>query len=77
VPCSAIRFQALLARDLSAPLEEARALEGLGRAHLQDGNPGQAAAQLRQALRIYKRIGAPAVRRVQETIQNHKLTSTT
>jgi tetratricopeptide (TPR) repeat protein len=66
-----------IARDLSAPVEEARALEGLGRAHLQDGNPGQAAAQLRQALTIYKRIGAPAARRVQETIQNHKLTSTT
>jgi tetratricopeptide (TPR) repeat protein/transcriptional regulator with XRE-family HTH domain len=66
-----------IARDLSAPLEEARALEGLGQAHLQDGNPGQAAAQLRQALTIYERIGAPAARRVQETIQNHKLTSTT
>ena len=66
-----------IARDLSAPLEEARALEGLGQAHLQDGNPGQAAAQLRQALTIYERIGAPAARRVQATIQNHKLTSTT
>jgi tetratricopeptide (TPR) repeat protein/transcriptional regulator with XRE-family HTH domain len=65
-----------IARDLCAPLEEARALEGLGQAHLQDGNPGQAAAQLRQALTIYRRIGAPAARRVEETIQNHKLTST-
>jgi hypothetical protein len=28
------------------PFKEARALEGLGRAHLQDGNTGQAAAHL-------------------------------
>jgi hypothetical protein len=44
---------------------------------LQDDNPGQAAAHLLQALTIYQRIGAPAVRRVQQTIQNHRLTSTT
>jgi tetratricopeptide (TPR) repeat protein/transcriptional regulator with XRE-family HTH domain len=65
-----------IARDLRAPLEEARALEGLGQRHLQDGNPRQAAAQLLQALTIYQRIGAPAGQRVQETIRNHKLTST-
>jgi tetratricopeptide (TPR) repeat protein/transcriptional regulator with XRE-family HTH domain len=64
------------ARDLHAPLEEARALEGLGQTHLQDGNPGRAAAHLRQALMIYQRVGAPAARRVQETIQTHRLTST-
>jgi tetratricopeptide (TPR) repeat protein len=64
------------ARDLHAPLEEARALEGLGQTHLQDGNPGRAAAHLRQALMIYQRIGAPAARRVQATIQTHRLTST-
>jgi len=34
-------------------------LEGLGQSHLQDGNPGQAAAHLQQALTIYQRIGAP------------------
>ena len=66
-----------IAHRLRAPLEEARALEGLGQAHLQDGDPGQAAQPLRQALTIYQRIGAPAARRVQETLQNHKLTSTT
>jgi len=44
---------------------------------LQDGNTGQAAAHLRQALAIYQRIGAPAARRVQKTIQYHKLTTTT
>jgi tetratricopeptide (TPR) repeat protein len=66
-----------IARDLSAAPEEARALEGLGRSHLQDGHPGQADAHLQQALTIYQRIGAPAARRVQQTIQDHKLTSTT
>jgi tetratricopeptide (TPR) repeat protein/transcriptional regulator with XRE-family HTH domain len=65
-----------IARDLSAPLEEAHALEGLGQTHLQDGNPSQAAAHLQQALTIYQRIGAPAARRVQETLQNHRPTST-
>ena len=66
-----------IARDLSAAPEEARALEGLGHSHLQDGHPGQAAAHLHQALTIYQRIGAPAAQRVQQTMQNHKLTSTT
>jgi tetratricopeptide (TPR) repeat protein len=66
-----------IARDLSAAPEEARALEGLGHSHLQDGHPGQAAAHLQQALAIYQRIGTPAARRVQQTIHNHRLTSTT
>jgi len=35
------------------------------------------AAHLRQALAIYQRIGAPAARRVQQTLQNHQLASTT
>ena len=62
-----------IARDLSAAPEEARALEGLGHSHLQDGQRGHAAAHLQQALTIYQRIGAPAARRVQQTIENHKL----
>jgi len=66
-----------IARDISAAPEEARALEGLGQCHLQDGDPGQANAHLQQALTIYQRIGTPAAQRVQQTIQNHKLTSTT
>jgi len=45
--------------------------------HLQDGNPGQAAAHLQQALTIYQRLGAPAARRVQEALQTHRLTSIT
>jgi tetratricopeptide (TPR) repeat protein/transcriptional regulator with XRE-family HTH domain len=66
-----------IARDISAAPEEARALEGIGNRHLQDGAPGQAAAHLQQALTIYQRIGAPAARRVQKTLQNHRLTFTT
>ena len=64
-----------IARDIKAVPEEARALEGLGHSHLQDGNPGQAAVHLQQALTIYQRIGAPAARRVQQTLQNHQLKS--
>jgi len=59
-----------IARDISAAPEEARALEGIGNSHLREGNPGHAAAHLRQALTIYQRIGAPAARRVQETLRN-------
>ena len=60
-----------IARQIGAPPEEARALEGIGHSHLHDGNPRQAAAHLRQALTIYQRIGAPAAQRVQETLRQH------
>jgi len=46
-----------IARDISTPLEEARALEGTGRWNLLDGNPGDGAAHRQQALTIYQRIG--------------------
>jgi tetratricopeptide (TPR) repeat protein/transcriptional regulator with XRE-family HTH domain len=66
-----------IARDISAAPEEARALEGIGNSHLQDGNPGHAVAPLQQALTIYQRIGAPAARRVQETLRNSSLLEST
>jgi tetratricopeptide (TPR) repeat protein/transcriptional regulator with XRE-family HTH domain len=66
-----------IARDLGSPLEEARALEGIGLACLRDGNRGDDAACLRQALTIYQRIGVPGAQRVEETLQNHQLTATT
>jgi tetratricopeptide (TPR) repeat protein/transcriptional regulator with XRE-family HTH domain len=66
-----------IARDLGASQEEARALEGIGNSHLHEGDPGQAAEYLRQALAIYRRIGTPAAQRVQETLQRHRLPSTT
>ncbi len=65
-----------IARDISAAPEEARALEGIASTHLREGNPGQATAHLLQALTIYQRVGAPAARRVQQTLEDHGLTST-
>jgi hypothetical protein len=50
-----------IARDLGAAQEEAHALEGIGRCHLQDGNPGEGTAKLLQALAIYLETRAPAV----------------
>ncbi len=58
------------------PEAEASALEGIGRLHLQDGNPGQAARCLRQALIIYQRAGNPAAQRLQHTLADHGLQPT-
>src|SRR5262252_10311437 len=58
-----------IARDIRAAPEEARALEGLGRAHIQDRNHDQGLECLRQALMIYQRIGGPGAKRVQETLR--------
>jgi hypothetical protein len=41
-----------IARNIGAPPEEARALECIGQSHIHEGNPGDGAAQLRQALTI-------------------------
>ena len=49
-----------IARDLGAPLEEARALEGIGHCHLQDGHASEGTAHLQQALAIYQRINQPS-----------------
>src|SRR5262249_10214869 len=65
-----------IAHDIGVPLEQAPALEGLGRAHLQDGNPRQAAVYLQQALAIYQHLGAPAAQRVQEPLQRYGRPST-
>ncbi len=61
-----------LTRQLGTPAEEARALEGIGRSLL-DRDPAEAAAQLRQALAIYQRIGVPDAQRVEETLGKHGL----
>ena len=60
-----------IAREIGAPLEQARALEGTGHSHLQDGHHDEGIAFLRQALAIYQRIGAPAARRVHDTLASH------
>ena len=57
-----------IARDIAASFQEARALEGIGRCRIQEGNPGQGAADLRQALGIYRRIGSPGAQRVETTL---------
>jgi Tfp pilus assembly protein PilF len=62
-----------IAHEIGAPLEEARALEGIGRCHLHDGNSGEGAAYLRRALMIYRRIGAADARRVDETLREQEL----
>ena len=59
-----------IARDINTPVEEARALEGIGRCHIQEGNPDQGAADLRQALAIYRRIGAAEAQRVETILLN-------
>jgi tetratricopeptide (TPR) repeat protein/transcriptional regulator with XRE-family HTH domain len=60
-----------IARELGLPLEEARALEGIGQSHIQEGNPEEGAAQLRQALTIYQHIRAPDARRIHEILKGH------
>ncbi len=57
-----------MARDINTPVEEARALEGIGRCHIQEGSPCQGAADLRQALAIYRRLGAPEAQRIETTL---------
>jgi crotonobetainyl-CoA:carnitine CoA-transferase CaiB-like acyl-CoA transferase len=59
------------------PLEEASALEGLGRSYLQEGMSEEGAAHLRRALAIYQRIGAPGARRVKEVLQRYRVTPAT
>jgi tetratricopeptide (TPR) repeat protein len=60
-----------IARDIGMPLEEGRALEGIGQSYLQEGKPGQAIPRLQQALTIYQRVGSPKARRVQETLRQN------
>ena len=57
-----------IARDINAPVQEAQALEGIGRSHIREGNPAQGAAHLRQALAIYRRIGAPEAQGLETTL---------
>jgi tetratricopeptide (TPR) repeat protein len=52
-----------IARDIGTPAGEAQAREGIGRSRIQEGNPGQGARNLQQALAIYppyRRPGGPA-----------------
>jgi tetratricopeptide (TPR) repeat protein len=53
-----------LAQEVGDPLEEARALEGVGRRLLRDGDTGQAILRLRAALKVYVQIGAPRAQEI-------------
>ena len=57
-----------IAHAVNAPVLKARALEGIGRSHIREGNPGQGKMHLQQALAIYQRIGAPEAQRVETTL---------
>lgn len=62
-----------IARSITALLEEARALEGIGSRALHDPYfPGDD-AYLRQALEIYERIGSPNAARVHRALLRHGL----
>ena len=58
------------AKTINVPLEEARALEGLGRCDLAEGHTVQGGKYLRQALAIYQEIGSPNDARVQAILQD-------
>jgi tetratricopeptide (TPR) repeat protein len=63
-----------IARDLPAPLQEARALEGIGRSRLGQ-DTGEAEIDLKRALAIYRRIGAPDLSRVEQMLEDLTLTA--
>ena len=61
------------AEAIGSRREQARALEGMGRCYLHDGDLGQGAGPLHQALAIYERIGSPGVKRVADVIRDRDL----
>lgn len=62
-----------IARSISAVLEEARALEGIGNSEILGPEPIQGSRSLRHALELYLRIGSPHAERVSETLRHHGL----
>lgn len=62
---------AVICELITAPLEKARALEGTGRCHLRNSRPDQALDPLRQAMKIYRHLGAPGAQRVEAILQDH------
>ncbi|MEV2216256.1 cyclophane-containing RiPP biosynthesis TPR protein HaaT [Streptomyces sp. NPDC050997] len=51
----------VLARDVRCPLEEARALEGIGRCEWGTHGPARAGGPLREAVAVYRQLGVSAV----------------
>jgi tetratricopeptide (TPR) repeat protein/transcriptional regulator with XRE-family HTH domain len=62
-----------IARSITALLEEARALEGIGNCDIQDEDAAHGSMQLCRALEIYRRIGSPNAERVDRTLRFHGL----
>ena len=62
-----------IARSISAILEEARALEGIGNCEILETGPGYDGVYLRRALGLYQQIGSPHAARVSETLRFHGL----
>ena len=58
-----------IARSISAILEEARALEGIGNCEIHQTKPGDDDGYLRRALGLYRQIGSPHAARVSETLR--------
>jgi tetratricopeptide (TPR) repeat protein len=58
------------ARAINAQLEQARALEGLGRCDLRAGHTEQGGKHLGQAFAIYREIGSPNAARMQAIVRN-------
>jgi tetratricopeptide (TPR) repeat protein/transcriptional regulator with XRE-family HTH domain len=62
-----------IARSITALLEEARALEGIGNCDIQGAQAEDGSVQLYRALEIYRKIGSPHAVRVDETLRFHRL----
>jgi tetratricopeptide (TPR) repeat protein/transcriptional regulator with XRE-family HTH domain len=61
-----------IARELGARPVQARALAGIGRSML-SGSPAEAAGYLRDALAIFRQVGSPDARVIQDTLDEHGL----
>jgi tetratricopeptide (TPR) repeat protein len=62
-----------IARTISAILEEACALEGIGNSEILTAGSAYDGHHLRNALEMYRRIGSPHAERVSETLRFHGL----
>ena len=62
-----------IAISITAPVEEARALEGIGRCQLLDGRTAEGVASLRRSLAIFERISSPNAQRVAALLQEQRL----
>jgi hypothetical protein len=57
-----------IARGIAAPLQEARALEGIGRCHLAGDRAGEAMVLLHRALEIYQSVSHVDAQRLASTL---------